>query len=317
MSLETQTTSGGEPLLYFSQKRRKKGNLTDDNFRCDFVDKNGDKWMEFEFIHPKVALWKNITGKLDIKESPWYGCLAEDLNYKLRIKMQATIQKHIDHSISSTINLPENTNIETIKEIYELAWKKGLKGVTVYRDGCRDGVLLDNSKKQDIIDKRPKELPCDVYHVAVNTKSYFVLVGLLDDLPYEIFAGRNGLIKNSIKTGKVIRKKKGFYKAIFEDDTEISPITATSTDIEETITRLVSTSLRAKVDLNLVVTQLEKVGGENAEMHSFAKVLARVLKKYIKDGVKIEGEVCPECGGQLVRKEGCWSCEKCCYQKCG
>jgi ribonucleoside-diphosphate reductase alpha chain len=312
ISVETQTTSGGEPILYFSQKRRKKGNLTDENFRCDFIDKNGDKWMEFEFDHPKVAMWKQITGKTNIKDSPWYGCCAEDLPYLARIQMQSALQKHIDHSISSTINLSSDTTVETVAKIYEEAWKHGLKGITIYREGCRSGVILNNA------DERPKELPCDVYHVSVRGQSYFVLVGLRDNVPFEIFAGRNGCIANAIKTGKIIRKKKGFYKAVFEeDDTELSPITSFSTETEEAITRLVSTSLRAKVDLNLVVTQLEKVGGNSAEIHGFAKVLARVLKKYIKDGAEIKGETCPDCQGPLVRKNGCWTCFKeCGYSKC-
>jgi len=311
ISVETQTTSGGEPLLYLSMKRRKKGNLTDENFRCDFTDANGDNWMEFEFDHPKFTLWKEITKKTDIEESPWYGCCAEDLNYLSRIELQGTIQKHIDHSISSTINLPENTKVETVANIYEEAWKHGCKGVTIYRKGCRSGVILDNS-----IPKRPKELPCDVYHTSVGGTGYFVCIGILDG-PYEVFAGKNGNIGNNVKRGIIVRKKKGFYKAIFEeDDTELSPITSFSTDTEEAITRLVSTLLRAKTDINLIVTQLERVGGNCAATHSFAKAIARILKKYIKDGAIIDGEFCPECQAQLIRKEGCWSCSKCSYSKC-
>lgn len=317
ISIETQTTSGGEPALYLVAKRRKKGNLHDDNFRVDFVDQNGDSWMEFEFEHPKLTEWKKITGETDITKSPWYGCCAEDLNYSQRIKLQATIQKHIDHSISSTINLPEDTTIETVGMIYEEAWKSGCKGITIYRKNCRTGVILDNSKT-DIV-KRPKELPCDVYHVSVKGQGYFILVGLMNNKPYEVFSGKNGVISQNIKVGKIIRKKKGFYKAIFEDDdTELSPITSFCTDAEEAITRLLSTSLRAEVDLNLIVTQLEKVGGNSAEIHGFAKAISRTLKKYIKDGSKIEGEQCPECKSSLVRKNGCWCCSKegCTFTKC-
>jgi hypothetical protein len=123
-------------------------------------------------------------------------------------------------------------------------------------------------------------------------------------------------VKHSFKTGEIVKKRKGFYKVVFDDDNEIAPIMASATDIEETVTRLASTCLRANVDLNLLTVQLEKVGGENAEMHSFAKVLARVLKKYIKDGTTIDGEACPDCGGKLIRKDGCWGCEQCVYTKC-
>jgi ribonucleotide reductase alpha subunit len=320
ISCVTQTSSGCEPLFYLSQKRRKKGNLNDPNFRCDFTDQNGDHFMEFEYIHPKVKIWQNITKENDITKSPWYNCCAEDINYKNRIAIQGIMQKHIDAAISSTINLPEDTTVETIGEIYKLAWESGLKGITVYRKNCRSGVILDNSNKNKSSDqnKRPKELPCDVYHSIVNGQQYFVLVGKLNNQPYEIFAGKNGMIDNKIKSGTIIRKKKGFYKAVFSDDeTELSPITSFCTDVEEAISRLVSISLRANVDLNLVTTQLEKTGGANPQMHSYTKAIARVLKKYIKDGTKIEGETCPECGGQLVRKEGCWTCDKNCgYSKC-
>lgn len=311
----TQTSSGIEPVFQLSYKRRKKIVANDTNSRIDFIDKTGDQWQEFEVLHPKLKDFQTITG-LSIENSPWYNHCANDINWQKRIELQATAQKHIDHSISSTINLPENTTVEEVQKIYEYAWEQKLKGITVYRQGSRDGVLLENSKKDAIINKRPKELVCQVYHAQSRGKPYFILVGVLDDKPYEIFAGHNnGILKNSVKNGKIIRQKKGFYKAIFEDESELAPITATATDIEETITRLVSTSLRANIDLNLVVTQLEKTGGENAEMHGFAKILARVLKKYIKEGTKIEGETCPECGKTLIRKEGCWGCE-CGYQKC-
>jgi ribonucleoside-diphosphate reductase alpha chain len=320
VSCETQTSSGCEPLTFISVKRRKKGNLTDTNFRCDFTDQNGDNWMEFEYIHPKVKIWQDITGKTDIKESPWYGCCAEDINYKDRIKIQSTMQKYIDHSISSTINLPENTTIEEVGEIYKLAWKSGLKGITIYRKNCRTGVILDNSKKDD--PKRPRELPCDVHFTSSGGKPYMVLVGLMNNEPYEIFALENSRlssISQKIKTGTIIRKKKGFYKAIFkDDDMEFSPITDFCSDMEEAISRLVSTSLRAKVDLNLVTIQLEKTGGTNGSVHSYAKALSRVLKKYIKDGTNIDGELCPDCQSPLVRKDGCWACasESCSYSKC-
>ncbi len=311
MSLLTQSSSGIEPVYLLEHIRKYKTNTTG-----DYKDKVGDNWIEYTVRHHGLQKWIDITRNTDITQSPYHSATANDINWKDSIKIQAIAQKWLSHSISKTCNLPANTTKETISQIFIEAYKQGCKGFTIYRDGCRDGVMSSKGYKNIILDKRPRELPCDVYGTIVNNKSYFVLVGLLDGVPYEIFAGKNGMLKHSIKTGKIIRKKKGFYKAIFEDDIEIAPITATSTDIEEAITRLVSTSLRAKVDINLIVTQLEKVGGESPEMHSFAKALSRVLKKYIKDGTKIEGETCPDCGGSLIRKEGCWGCENCNFIKC-
>lgn len=325
VSILTHTTSGIEPVFELEYTRKYK---VQDNQSYDYVDGSGDHWKEYKVMHPGLNTWMKITNSTDLKQSPYYMSTANDIFWKDSIKIQSVAQFWLSHSISKTCNLPPHTSKETVSQIFIEAYQQGCKGFTIYREGCRDGVLvnkntdkdqilLDNNIKEDIMTKRPKELPCDVYHASVRGVGYFVLVGLLDGVPWEIFAGRNGILKNTIKTGTIIRKKKGFYKAVFEDDIEISPITAMCTDIEEAISRLVSTSLRSKVDINLLVMQLEKVGGANAEMHSFAKVLARTLKKYIKDGTKIEGEVCPDCGGGLVRKEGCWSCSGSCgYSKC-
>jgi ribonucleoside-diphosphate reductase alpha chain len=315
ISVETQTTSGGEPLLYFSMKRRKKGNMTDENFRCDFTDQNGDKWMEFEFEHPKLTQWREVTGKKNIEDSPWYGCCAEDLNYLSRIKMQATIQKHVDHSISSTINLPENTTVETVAKIYEEAWKHGCKGITIYRKGCRTGVILDNTKKEE--QKRPKELLCDVHHISVHGQKYFVLVGLEDGKPIECFAGRNGILDKDIKHGKIVKRKKNFYSftADSSDEPDLSPITASMNEMERAISRLLSGLLRSGASIDFIVKQLEKTG-ETEELTSFTKCLARVLRHY--SNVIEHGEKCPECQNTLIRKEGCWTCSNNCgFTKCG
>jgi ribonucleoside-diphosphate reductase alpha chain len=315
ISCLARTTSGIEPCFQLKYKRRKKIVSGDKNIQTDFVDKNGDQWQEFEVYHPKFLDWMQITGKKNIEESPWFGCCANDIDWKQRVKLQAKANLHLDHSISSTVNVPEQTTVDDVKKIFETAWESGCKGITVYRQGSRDGVLLlDNSKKEAIIKKRPRELPCDVFHVAVQGQKYFILVGLLDG-PYEIFAGKGGGLAHTIKSGKIIKKRKGVYK--FEgDDAELSPITAFSSDTEEAIGRLVSALLREKVDLNFVVGQLEKVGQNNQEMNSFSKALARVLKKYIKDGVAVIGEACPECGGSMVRRDGCKVCELCQYQAC-
>jgi ribonucleoside-diphosphate reductase alpha chain len=322
-SMETQTSSGIEPLPYIECTRRKKGNPDDKGFRIDFIDDNGDHWMEFDFIHPQVQRWMNITGKTLKDKTPWTGSCAEDLNYKTRVELQAAAQQHVDHAISSTVNLPSDATVDDVKLVYETAWKSGCKGITVYRKGSRDGVILekgvDKTEQGSKIDmKRPRSLPCEVYHTSVRGQSYFVLVGLLDGQPYEVFAGKNGFIPKSIKTGSIFRKRKDFYVAKFDGtDDELSPITAATNEMEEVVTRLTSLSLREGADMHRVVQQLEKVG-ERQELHSFARGVARILKKYIPDGTQ-EGEQCPNCkakGGSVIRQEGCVLCTACGWSKC-
>lgn len=314
------TTSGIEALFMQSFTRRKKGNPGDKNFRTDFVDQSGDHWMEFKVYHEPIKAWHSINSEKNIDENPYHGCCAQDIDWVKRVRMQATIQKHIDHSISTTINLPEDVSKEEVAKIYLEAWKSGCKGITVYRDNCRTGVLVSNDKKNETklqkteAPKRPKTLPCSVHHITVKGTPYFVLIGLLDDEPYEVFAGQNKkAIAPSIKFGKITKKTRGKYHAEFDDGSELSPITAFIDDEEETITRLVSTSLRHGTDIAFLVHQLEKSSGD---MQSFSKCIARALKKQIKNGTKVHGEECPECSGELVREEGCINCKSCGYSKC-
>ena len=185
VSIECQTTSGIEPLFMPSYIRKKKGYPSDTDFRVDETDQNGDSWMYFEVYHPKLQGWMNDNPDKKFEDSPWHGACAEDLNWKQRIKLQAAAQQHIDHAISSTLNLPEDVSVEQVGEIYAEAWKRGCKGITVYRKNCRSGVLIEESKKQEEgsdgrleDEKRPRILPCDVYHVSVQQNKYFVLVGL-------------------------------------------------------------------------------------------------------------------------------------------
>jgi ribonucleoside-diphosphate reductase alpha chain len=298
VSLLTQTTSGIEPLFQPIYIRRKK--ISDPNIKEDFTDKTGDRWQNYTVNHPKTKDWMSATGKNMMDELPWK--CADDIDWKQRIKLQAAAQQHTDHSISSTVNVPADTEEWEIEEIYNEARTSGLKGITVYRQGCRDGVLvdIDQSDKQT----RPKELECDVYHISVKGTEYFVLVGLWkDSSPYEVFAGKNGCMNKKIKKGKIIRKRKNTYKFVSDDgDTELSPITAVMCDMEETISRLTSGLLRTGADMNFIVDQLEKVGGDKEELHNFGKCLARSLKKYIRD--------------KLVRISGCPSCVLCGYSKC-
>jgi ribonucleoside-diphosphate reductase alpha chain len=324
VSILTQTTSGIEPLFKMEYKRRKKINPNDKNARVDFVDQNGDSWEEFIVYHPKVKMWMKITGETDLTKSPWYGACAEDIDWKKRIQMQAVAGKNIDHSISSTINLTENVTVEEVMNIYEAAWKAGLKGITVYRKNSRTGVLIDkdsncvtrdsdNINKHDA-PKRPKVLPCDIYHISVKGQDYLTIVGLLSDDPYEIFALKNGQIPKSHKTGMLKKVKRGHYKLITNSGSEIENIMDESGEMEEAITRLVSASLRHGADISFIVEQLEKT--KSASFGTFEKAIARSLKKYIDDGKKVNGEECEECGNELIREQGCKNCRNCGWTAC-
>lgn len=311
VSLLTRTTSGIEPLFMMSYTRRKKVNHNDKDAKIDFVDQKGDAWQEFTVYHPKIKEWSDITGSNDITESSYYNCCAEDIEWTRRVQLQAAAHRHVDHSISSTLNLPEEVTPEKVAEIYETAWASGCKGITVYRKNCRTGVLVEKKRGNHIIKTvapvRPKTLDCDVY----CNKDSTVVVGLLHGEPYEIFYGRDvPCIKGS---GKITKIKRGFYNVTVDGHT-IENVNGFCEDNEEALTRMASTALRHGADINFVVHQLEKVKGN---MHGLAKFMGRILKKYIKDGTEVHGECCQTCqNDKLVRQEGCVKCLNCGWSKC-
>ncbi len=323
ISILTRTTSGIEPLFMLGYTRRKKVNPMDKNARVDFVDERGDKWQEFMVYHPTITKWMEITGEKDVNKSPWFGCCAEDIDWVNRVKLQAVAQKHICHSISSTINLPENVKEEEVAKIYETAFESGCKGLTVYRKGCRDGVLIEKKEgiKKTTAPKRPKELSGEVHHFVTKGVRHFVIVGLLNNDPYEIFSASNHdhdgeiIIPKNISKGLIIKNSRGDYR-LHSDGKEYVILNGNADSNIEVVTRLVSTALRHGTDISFVTHQLEKTRGE---MQSFAKVLARTLKKYIKDGTEVTGEKCPECKRndcKLVREDGCVKCVICGWTKC-
>lgn len=328
VSLLTQTTSGIEPAFMLSYTRRRKINAGDKNVTVNFVDKSGDTWEEYKVYHHTLKKWMKITGETDETKSPWYGSCAEDLNWKDRVKLQAAAAVHIDHSISSTLNLPENVTEEQVAEIYETAWETGvIKGITVYRKNCRTGVLVDNKQEEKLnliktqATKRPKRLTCDVHHLTVKGVRYFTIVGLLDNEPYEIFINRNcnsegdSVVSRNITSGYLDKQKQGHYNLVDKDDNLVVDIvSANCEEHEEAIARMTSTALRHGADIHFIVHQLEKTRGD---MQSFSKAMARTLKKYIKDGTKVTGEKCPECSSDnIVRIEGCKTCVGCGWSKC-
>lgn len=340
VSLETQTTSGGEPLFKPYYTRRKKINPDDINNRVDYVDQNGDSWQEYPVLHPKFKDWveKNwgyiglpysespefevvdLLSKDELetvfKKSPWYGSTANDLDWWARIKMQAILQKYTTSAISSTLNLPKGTTKEQVGDIYMEAWKQGLKGCTVYVEGSRDGVLIENKKDDSGFDykdsiKRPKDVEGHGYSVSVMGDRYYVIVGLVDGKPYEVFAMKNGKVN---KEGILRKVKRGEYNFLTEDgDVIINSIESKMTDEQEAIARLISGSLRHGMDVKFVVEQLNKTSGT---VVSFNKAIARTLKRYIPDGTK-STVTCDNCGSDnVVFENGCQVCKDCGNDKC-
>ena len=329
VSILTRTTSGIEPLFLMSYTRRRKGNPGDPGFRVDYVDDTGDSWMEYKVYHPRLQQWMDTTGNTDVNESPWAGSMANELDWQRRVMLQATAQKHVDHAISSTINLPEDVSKETVALIYTMAWKLGCKGMTIYRDKCRSGVLVQDSEAKAAKDvlpaQRPPDLLCEIQHFKVKKSQYFVLISLYDGKPYEVFAGLNDqagkpIIPKEFTTGILTKRDKGHYRGVFFNDKKttmtIDKLGNLVSSEEGAITRLLSTSLRNGIAVEALVHQLEKVTGD---MFSFSKCIARALKKYIPDGTAVSGESCPSCNvvGSLIRQEGCLRCQNCGLSKCG
>lgn len=343
VSILTQTSSGLEPVFMLWYMRRKKINPSDKESRVDFVDKNGDSWQEFPVLHPKFKDWINInfdilglSGQQDIEEemskenlqkafekSPWYGSTANDISWEKRIDIQSIIQKYTTNAISSTINLPRDVSVETVSGIYTYAWQKGLKGVTIYRDGSRDGVLISSESKTESTEfkqydavKRPKELNGKMYDVRVKGELYNIIIGILDEKPYEIFVMRNHDTRK-VEDVRIVKAAKGKYNILYsikgEEMSEIN-IASDMSNEEAVITRLISSALRHGTNVKFLVEQLNKTNGD---MTSFSKAIARTLKHFIPEGAKSTIS-CNECGSNtVIFEEGCSKCVSCGSSKCG
>lgn len=347
VSVLTQTTSGIEPAFMLFYKRRKKIMTSDTNARVDFVDQLGDKWQEYKVYHHAFKKWMEVTNKTDeqVQESPYWGGTANDIDWVKKVDLQAAAQKWICHSISNTTNIPNDTSVDVVKEIYMRGWESGCKGVTIYRDGCRSGVLVADEPKSDVkkdasgqpekmienhAPKRPKELPCDIHRINVRSgdaqETYLVLVGRLDGKPYEIFCGlsRHVEVPKKSKTGVLVKNGKRDGVATYNlqipigDDDQLlfkNVVDLFDNPNHGAFTRSLSLALRHGVPIQYVVEQLQK--DKHSDMQSFSRALARVLKAYIPDGTKSSDKTCPECGtDSLVYLEGCVQCTNCPYGKC-
>jgi len=308
--------SGGiEPVFALWFTRRKKIN-PNENVEVDFVDDLGDKWQEFNVYHAGFREWGRVNGLTDLEQnialSPYYKATAPEIDWKKRIKIQAIYQKYTTHSISSTLNLPETVTIDDVSDIYLNAWKHGLKGITIYRDGSRAGVLITKKEVERDSPKRPKNLPCRIFNTTRLGTNWLVLVGYLDGEPYELFAFENDRVKCD---GGILKKKGGgVYDLICDDDVTIPDITSTRmTDETEAITRLISLNLREGRKIDHIVNQLSK---SNGTIVNFSKVVSRTLRK-LADVKITKGKKCPDCQSEMVMIEGCSTCPACGSSSCG
>ncbi|MCF6333638.1 MAG: adenosylcobalamin-dependent ribonucleoside-diphosphate reductase, partial [Draconibacterium sp.] len=347
-SLMTQTSSGIEPVFMPVYKRRRKVNPNDKNVRVDFVDEVGDNWEEYIVFHRKFIVWMKINGhdtnreytqeELEelIKISPYYKATSNDVDWLAKVRMQGRIQKWVDHSISVTINLPADSKEELVGKLYIEAWKSGCKGVTVYRDGSRTGVLVSNAdgnkaKSNSFPTKRPERLEADVVRFQNNKDRWIAFMGLLDGKPYEIFTGllddEDGiLLPRSITKGYIIKNRESVEISRYDFQyinkrgykTTIEGLSHKFNPVYWNYAKLISGTLRHGMPIHKVVELVTSLQLDNDTINSWKAGVARSLKKYIPNGTMAEDAKCEECGSNdVVYQEGCLTCLACGCSKCG
>lgn len=331
-------SSGVEPVFRNSYVRRKKINHDDKMARVDFVDVVGDKWQEFKVFHSNAHNYLQFKGLgEDDTKLPNYFVTSDEINWNKRVELQGVEQTYIDHSISSTINLPRGTSPDVVGKLYLEAWKHGLKGVTVYVEGSRDGVLINKSEIKDksgrpldlpisMAPKRPSDMACHIKKAKIHGEAWTLFVGLFNNQPYEVFGGLSKYvdIPSKYKSGKIIKNGKvdgiTTYNLIVGDGEDQMVIKDIANVFENanfgTFTRTISLALRHGAPVQYVVEQLQK--DKHSDMTSFSKVMARVLKSYIQDGTQSSDKTCPTCSKEnsLVYQDGCVVCMSCGFSKC-
>ena len=350
VSICAQTTSGIEPVFTIYYTRRKKINPSDVDAHADFVDVNGDSFQEFKVFHHGFLKWLEVNG-YDVEKvkrftpeqleelialSPYSKSTANDIDWVAKVKMQGAIQKWVDHSISVTVNIPADTSEKVVADIYKTAWESGCKGMTIYRDGCRDNVLVNNYNKKVVTfhdtqaPPRPKTLEADVIRFQNNKEQWLAVVGLLDDKPYEIFTGKADgfLIHPSIIKGWITKNKdeetgRSRYDFEFIDkDGFKGIICGLSRSFNKQFwnyAKLISGILRHGMPLPYVVQLVQNMNFDEDNINTWKNGVARALKRYIPDGTAVKGiEECPNCHQKhLVFKDGCVTCPDCGYSRCG
>ncbi|NIK74445.1 ribonucleoside-diphosphate reductase alpha chain [Thermonema lapsum] len=351
-SIMTQTTSGIEPVFLVSYKRRRKVNPNDKNVRVDFVDEVGDAWEEYHVFHHKFVDWLKVKGydpeevaKLPyeeleaiIKQSPYYKSTANDIDWVAKVKMQGAIQKWVDHSISVTVNIPEETSEEMVAKIYMTGWEVGCKGITVYREGSRSGVLVSDKKKKEDpqnaefkntnAPKRPKVLEADVIQFKNNDEDWVAVVGLLNGRPYEIFTGRaedSFSILSQVSKGWVIKNRteegrsRYDFQYIDKDGYRVTIEGLSRTFNKEywNYAKLISGVLRHGMPIEYVVDMVNDLHLNDESLNTWKNGVVRALKRYIPNGTVPADNQCPNCGDDaLVYEEGCLNCKSCGMSKC-
>lgn len=355
-SLMTQTTSGIEPVFMPVYKRRRKVNPNDPQTHVDFVDETGDAFEEYIVFHHKFVEWMTVNGydptkrytqeEIDelVEKSPYYKATSNDVDWLMKVKMQGRIQKWVDHSISVTINLPNDVDEALVNRLYVEAWRSGCKGCTVYRDGSRSGVLLSTKKdKKDkkeelppckpptVVEVRPKVLEAEVVRFQNNKEKWVAFVGLLDGHPYEIFTGlqddEEGIsLPKSVTTGRIIKNidEEGNKRYDFQFEnkrgykTTIEGLSEKFNKEYWNYAKLISGVLRWRMPIDRVIKLVDSLQLDSENINTWKNGVERALKKYVTDGTSAEGQKCPNCGNEtLVYQERCLICKTCGTSRCG
>ena len=353
-SILSQTTSGIEPVFMPVYKRRRKVNPNDKEVRVDFVDEVGDSWEEYVVFHHKFKMWMEVNG-IDtsinysneeinelIEKSPYYKATSNDVDYISKVEMQGAIQKWVDHSISVTINVPNDVSEELVGQLYMKAWEVGCKGVTVYRDGSRSGVLISNDKKEDKKEevetketafptKRPQVLEADVVRFQNNKEKWIAFIGKIDDQPYEIFTGladdEDGiLIPRWVNEGFIIKNKEDNGNTRYDFQyvnqrgykTTIEGLSYRFDPEFWNYAKLISGTLRHGMKIENVVDLINSLQLDNESINTWKNGVARALKRFVPDGTEATGQKCSNCNStNLMYQEGCLTCKDCGSSKCG
>ena len=351
-SLMTQTSSGIEPVFMVSYKRRRKVNPNDKEVTVAFIDEVGDHWEEYAVFQHKFATWLEKNGyqanslthaseeELNelLKKSPYYNATANDVNWIKKVELQGRVQKWVDHSISVTVNVPENAEEELIGKIYESGWQHGCKGITVYRDGSRSGVLIANDRKDDKKNisvqenhapKRPKKVEAEIVRFQNDHEKWIAVVGLIDERPYEIFTGPLEdflFLPSWLESGWVLKNRNELDQSQYDfqyEDKDGYKVTieglSRSFDPEYwNYAKLISGVLRHGMPIPYVVEMVSALHLNDESLNTWKNGVARALKKFIPDGTAPSHNECPECGeASLIYEEGCLNCKSCGHTKCG